>query len=142
MMTNDDELETFAKEWERRHGLPIGGRDPAVVDHEIACRRAPAGLLHGRLTGNRDDEHAAMTVVLTECHRRPGLTPAAALVPPLLTLAGYVADGTSAASSSPRGAPTSSRRCAAPASSPHPRPRSPTTPNGLGTAAPPRPPPS
>ncbi|POX90642.1 hypothetical protein C3477_06800 [Mycobacterium kansasii] len=86
----DDCLAVFIRDWERRHGLPPGGRDPAEVRHELACGRGAALLLHGRLTGNRDDEHAAMTVVLTECYERPGLTPAAALVDPLLNLTSAV----------------------------------------------------
>jgi hypothetical protein len=89
----DECLEAFARDWERRHGLPPGGRDPAEVDHELDCRRGAALLLHGRLTGNRADEHAGMTVVLAECHARPGWTPAAAIVPPLLNLATLVVDG-------------------------------------------------
>jgi hypothetical protein len=92
----DECLEAFARDWERRHGLPPGGRDPAEVDHELVCRRAAALLLHGRLTGRRADEHAAMTLVLAECHARPGLTPAVALVGPALTLATWLPDPWSA----------------------------------------------
>jgi hypothetical protein len=89
---DDDCLATFIRDWERCHGLPPGGRDPAEVEHELACRRGAALLLHGRLTRHRDDETAGMTLVLAECHARPGLTPAAALVGPALTLATWITD--------------------------------------------------
>ncbi|EUA09480.1 hypothetical protein I546_4170 [Mycobacterium kansasii 732] len=82
-------IEAFAQ----RCGVPPEGRDPAEVRHELTCRRGAALLLHGRLTGRPGDETAGMTVVLAECHVRPGLTPAAALVDPLLNLAGLVVDG-------------------------------------------------
>jgi hypothetical protein len=82
----DDCLEAFVTDRMRRLGLPPGGRDPAEVDHELACRRGAVSLLLGKLTDSPEDQTAGMTAGLAECYERPGLTPAAALVPVLVNI--------------------------------------------------------
>ena len=49
--------------WSAARACPGAGHpgEPADVDHELACGAAAALLLHGRLTGSHDDEHAGMT---------------------------------------------------------------------------------